>query len=164
MNPVTRVGSAKFTLLPARPTPHRLSGHPIGTIHPESTGKGQPSVTTTADTPEQADLSRALGAAFDAAGPATLRVLAVQPAAFGGWMIHGDGSHGSPGLVDEAATYSRQRTDTDAGSNRRTPLRTGRMRMSSKSSSAVLARRGVVDTSLRSVAAELGTSARMLVY
>ena len=29
---------------------------------------------------------------------------------------------------------------------------------------AVLARRGVVDTSLRSVAAELGTSARMLVY
>ena len=29
---------------------------------------------------------------------------------------------------------------------------------------AVLARRGVVDTSLRSLAAELGTSARMLVY
>ena len=27
-------------------------------------------------------------------------------------MIHGDGSHGSPGLVDEAATCSRRRTDT----------------------------------------------------
>ena len=53
-------------------------------------------MTTTADTPEP-DLSRALGAAFDAAGSGTLRVLRSQPAAFGGWMIHGDGSHALPG-------------------------------------------------------------------
>jgi AcrR family transcriptional regulator len=32
------------------------------------------------------------------------------------------------------------------------------------SAAAILARTGVVDTSLRSLAAEMGTSARMLVY
>lgn len=67
---------------------------------------------TTSDAPEQPDLSRALGAAFDAAGPAAPRVLSVQPAALGGWMIHRDGSHGYPSLVDEAATCSHRRADT----------------------------------------------------